>query len=64
MVARNPLLTIALIFLFTGGMFAIAGSSFITSGGVSEATWLKVAYIELGGLVFGVIGAVLLLRKP
>jgi len=47
---------------FAGAMLDISGSLFVTQGGVSPATYLKVGIIELLGSVIFLIGIYLIIK--
>jgi hypothetical protein len=59
---KETLATLGFMLFFAGAMLAISGSLFVTQGGVSPATYLKVGIIELLGSVIFLIGIYLIIK--
>ncbi len=59
---RETLATLGFLLFFAGAMLDISGSLFVTQGGVSPATYLKVGVIELVGTVVFLVGIYLIVK--
>ncbi len=59
---RETLATLGFMLFFAGAMLDISGSLFVTQGGVSPATYLRVGIIELVGTVVFLIGIYLIVK--
>lgn len=59
---KETLSTLGFVLFFTGSMLDISGSLFVTQGGVSPATYLRVGVIELVGTVVFLIGIYLIIK--
>jgi hypothetical protein len=59
---KETLATLGFMLFFASAMLAISRSLFVTQGGVSPATYLKVGIIELLGSVIFLIGIYLIIK--
>jgi hypothetical protein len=59
---RETLATLGFMLFFAGAMLDISGSLFVTQGGVSPATYLRVGVIELVGTIVFLAGIYLIVK--
>jgi len=59
---KETLATLGFMLFFAGAMLDISGSLFVTQGGVSPATYLKVGIMELVGTIIFLAGIYLIIK--
>jgi hypothetical protein len=59
---KETLGTMGFMLFFAGAMLDISGSLFVTQGGVSPATYLRVGVIELVGTLIFLVGIYLIVK--
>jgi hypothetical protein len=59
---RETLATLGFILFFIGAMLALSGSSFVTHGGISPATYFRVGVIQVIGTVVIIAGMYLIIK--
>jgi hypothetical protein len=59
---RETLATLGFMLFFAGAMLDISGSLFVTQGGVSPATYLRVGVIEFVGTIVFLAGIYLIVK--
>jgi hypothetical protein len=59
---RETLATLGFILFFFGAMLALAGSSYVTHGGISPAVYFFVGLVELVGAIVILVGMYLIIK--
>lgn len=59
---KETLATLGFMLFFIGAMLALSGSSFVTHGGISPATYFRVGIILTVGTVVILAGAYLIVK--